>query len=634
MKLYANPLLIALAVVIAVASVLYLGSHNSTRTYEVSEVTLDVVLDRWAEALGGVDKLASIERMYSRSQVETSGLAGSFEVWSSAEGQHRQSFNLADVYKTLTVFDYEEQTGWLLDPNDSVQELKGIEFETEITFAYLQTFSHLLPDRVRGDVEYLGFEDNAYIVKVSPHSGIPVTFYLDPETYLPTMSRQPSDERILETQFSEWKSFEGVLFATQIYQTFGDPQFDSSFVVDEVQINPSIDQTAFQRPEAPGPDFAFVDGWRSEGIPIELNNNHIYLRAHINGEGPFWFLLDSGASVTVINRSVADEVGLDLQGGIEGRGSGENSVQVALASGVDIAVQGVEIHDQTIASIPIDSFEPFEGRAMDGIIGADFFSRFVVEIDYENLILNVYDPSEYTYSGSGEVIPIFFEGSNPVFQGEFDIASQAFGGNVMIDTGASSSFGISKPFSELHNLLDLGLEMIQTPFGMGVGGESRSLLGRIDLLRLGSFELPNVIAGFSQDEAGAGADPSRAGVLGGEVLRRFNVTFNYSEQQMILEPNTHFDESFDMNMSGLVLRAEGDHFNEFVVFRVIEGSPADKAGIEVGDVIQMIDGESTDSMILADFGDLFSSEDGRVLLLKLLRGNDIEEVNLTLERQI
>ena len=634
MKLYVNPLILILVAVLALASIVYLGGYNSSTTFELNEVTLDVILERWADALGGAERLASVNSIYTRSQMETSGLVGTLEEWNTSMGQHRQDLNLADVYKTLTVFDGTTENAWILDPNEVVQEIHGIEYEVQLTTSYMLSYSYLVQGRIDGDVEYLGFEENLHVVRATPRGGLPVTFYLDPDTYLPRRSTQPSDSRTLELSYSEWKLFDGLLVATQIDQSLGDPQFDAKITIQEVQINPQIEQTAFERPAEPGPDFSFEDGWRSEGIPIELFNNHIYLETYINGEGPFSFLLDSGAGITVINQSIADSINLDLRGGIEGRGSGEESVQVALASGVDVAVQGVQIFDQTLASIPIDNFAPFEGRHMDGIIGSDFFSRFVVNIDYENLTLNVFDPSEYSYSGAGESFPIIFVENNPMFDAEFEIDNRTYGGKIMIDTGASSSFGISKPFSDANDLLGGGLEVIPVPFAMGVGGESRSLLGRLDAFRIGSFVLPNVIAGFSQAEAGAGANPNRVGVLGGEILRRFNATFIYPQQLLILEPNAHFDEPFDMNMSGLVVRAEGENFNHFVVFRVVEDSPAHLAGIEVGDVINMIDGSSTAPMTLDDIRDLLGSEHGRVLSIELLREDHPIEVELELQRQI
>jgi len=59
--------------------------------------------------------------------------------------------------------------------------------------------------------------------------------------------------------------------------------------------------------------------------------------------------------------------------------------------------------------------------------------------------------------------------------------------------------------------------------------------------------------GFSQDRKGAFASSVINGVIGGEFLRSFKVIFDYSHQQIILEPNEHLGETsaYSTEMSGI-----------------------------------------------------------------------------------
>jgi C-terminal processing protease CtpA/Prc len=84
---------------------------------------------------------------------------------------------------------------------------------------------------------------------------------------------------------------------------------------------------------------------------------------------------------------------------------------------------------------------------------------------------------------------------------------------------------------------------------------------------------------FSPAQSGTLAEHGYGGIVGSEILRRFTATFDYPEARMLLEPNAHFGEPFDFDMSGLYLA--GDERIE--VLRVVDDSPAAEAGIREGD---------------------------------------------------
>ena len=71
-----------------------------------------------------------------------------------------------------------------------VSRVAGDERMNEINSAYFATWSHLLPGRLAGDIEYLGTEEKtgAHILQIQPEGGREVTFFLDPVRYLPLRS--------------------------------------------------------------------------------------------------------------------------------------------------------------------------------------------------------------------------------------------------------------------------------------------------------------------------------------------------------------------------------------------------------------------------------------------------------------
>ena len=137
------------------------------------------LLNHWTKVLGGLDNLKQIENIYTQNTIETGDLSGTIKEWTTAQGQHKSCINLGDVFKTTTGFD--GKNAWNQDQNDNIRDLAGVELESEITTAYLGSYSHLFQDRLPGRVEYLG-EDEAgthYILKLLPHNGVPVIYHLD-----------------------------------------------------------------------------------------------------------------------------------------------------------------------------------------------------------------------------------------------------------------------------------------------------------------------------------------------------------------------------------------------------------------------------------------------------------------------
>jgi hypothetical protein len=590
------------------------------------------ILARWAQALGGIERLQQVNAIHVRMTVEMGGLVGTMEEWYTAQGQHRQRLDLGGVYETLTVLQSQKR-GWFLDTNGKVRELAGVELGAEVTAAYQNSFSHLVPGRMPGQVEYPG-EDEAYIVtRVLPQGGLPATFYLDRSTGLPVKEEHPDGERTRTVYLSDWRSVKGILFPFQIRQTVGDPRYDTVLHVEEIRFNVPLDGVAFQKPQESVSDLHFV-GQNACGIPIAFTNNHVYLQVEVNGSAPLWFILDTGAEASVIDGEQAGRIGLQSQATLEGRGIGKGSIDVALIKGISFRLPGLEILDQTVAALSLKPLTPFEGRAIHGILGYDFISRFVVTIDYAARRVHLHDPADYTYTGSGKSIPITLESSTPHVRAEIVLSGRpSVEGKFLVDTGATTSLNLGKSFIEAHSLLNLVGKTIRAPSGRGVGGEAKRLLGRVQSLCLGEFVVQNPITGFSQDIGGAGVAPEIAGLIGGEILRRFTVVFDYNHQRMFLEKNVHFDEPIEYDMSGLSLKAEGKDFDIFRVHQVMEECAAAEAGLQEGDIITAIDGRQAADFTLWQLCQALKQE-GHKVLLQIKRGDSTLEVEVKLRRLI
>ena len=377
-------------------------------------------------------------------------------------------------------------------------------------------------------------------------------------------------------------------------------------------------------------DYRFISGHSSLRIPFEEDDGHIFLQVRINDSAPLWFGLDTGAIRSIVDRRRAQTLGLRFDGSQQVGGAG-GTEEAAIIKGISIKLPGVELYDQTVWALPLEAVSVANGREMAGIIGYELFSHFVVEIDYAALYINLYEPRSYQYSGRGESIPLTLQDGEIYAPAKVRVPGHdAFEGQFVIDTGGNGTLLLTKSFVEEHKLLEAVGQTMQARGG-GVGGEIQMAIGRVKSLQVGRFVFDNPVTGFIK--VGEIAAPGKTGNIGGRLLRRFRVIFDYSRRQMILEPNTHFAETDEFDMSGAALMSEPPTFTVIKVVRVRPDSPAAKAGLQQQDVIAAVDRQPATSLTVSKLRKMFRVE-GREYLLTVKRGQETLEFKLKLRRLI
>src|SRR6266478_5818327 len=166
-------------------------------------------------------------------------------------------------------------------------------------------------------------------------------------------------------------------------------------------------------PQRPAPATVFVSATSALNIPCELSSNVIFLQVRVNGSEPLWFILDTGAAGSLLDTNRAKALGIKVSGGGDIEGVGETSVAAGMAKNVSFSLPGVDFQSRVVVVLPLSNLNRYVGRVVDGILGHDFFSRFVVEIDYAARIINVYEPKSFQYSGTDDSIPLELKDNGP-----------------------------------------------------------------------------------------------------------------------------------------------------------------------------------------------------------------------------
>jgi predicted metalloprotease with PDZ domain len=101
-------------------------------------------------------------------------------------------------------------------------------------------------------------------------------------------------------------------------------------------------------------------------------------------------------------------------------------------------------------------------------------------------------------------------------------------------------------------------------------------------LKIGPYRFRNVPTYIFDDQFNVTSYPYLGGLIGNDILRRFNVIFNYEKRDIYLLPNSHYREPFDYSYSGIELYYQD---GQTVIGNVSEGSPARLAGVQIGDIV-------------------------------------------------
>lgn len=268
-------------------------------------------------------------------------------------------------------------------------------------------------------------------------------------------------------------------------------------------------------------------------VPFELYKNIILFQIHVKGSArPIWFNLDTGSGSAYMDAEVARSLGLQVHGAGTVNGAGSGGVPVQYVDSVTFDVPGLEWTERQIKIIDFKPDNEGFGRADEGTLGYDLLTRYVVAVDYAAGKMTIYDPLSFKYAGKGQALPLHVRNHWPYVDGTIKVKGLATQrGEFVVDSGSADA--VDHPAI----LKSTGpLKKIKT--GVGFGTASEGALGRAEYLELGTYRLKAPMV------ACCSPNPEDRQVIGGEVLRRFTVIFDYPHQRIILEPNRNFAEPF------------------------------------------------------------------------------------------
>jgi hypothetical protein len=239
---------------------------------------------------------------------------------------------------------------------------------------------------------------------------------------------------------------------------------------------------------------------------------------------------------------------------------------------------------------------------IDDVIGWDILSQYAVRVNYDTMLIEIYDNRRFEYDLGASTYPIEVRGTVIFTNVTVPFESgNTFTGRLMVDTSSANTFSFNTPFTEQNDLLaEMGTYYEREIQSISTASAHiyTTMLAHLDV---GEYELSALPANIAIAEAGALSWSGPMGILGNGVLKRFNVFIDLQQKMMSLEPNRLYRNQFEVNCSGLELVTD-DTFQRVIMDHVYAGSPAEEAGLEVGDEIVQINGLLENHKVTPDIG--------------------------------
>ena len=362
-------------------------------------------------------------------------------------------------------------------------------------------------------------------------------------------------------------------------------------------------------------------------IPLQLRNQLVWIRGAVNGStDSIWIVVDTGASASLMDESVARRLSLKLKGEHQARGAA-GTQSGAMAHDVTISIAGLQIRRQRLPTTDLSAFARQGGRSMDLVLGYELFESRVVRFDYAAGVMDVWEPAQAPAVTGGATVPFTLVHNHPYVEGQLALPGRApIRGRFVIDTGSAMALLVAPDVAERESVTAAFPTRITT-LSRGVGGELKNQVGRAESFTVGglAFARPVVVV---PEPGGRISTPGSIGNIGGQILGRCRVTFDYAKMQVHFEPATDFERPFEADMLGATLHRLDDGVT---VRWVNPGTPAHESGLLVGDIVTHVDDEPAEAIDPAVLRQRMQTE-GRQVKLRLKRGTQNLEVTATLRR--
>lgn len=280
-------------------------------------------------------------------------------------------------------------------------------------------------------------------------------------------------------------------------------------------------------------------------IPFKLINNKVAVPVNIGDSRTLNLILDSGFGfdgIILFKGSLADSINLSGRVNAQLPGAGDGPpTPVVMTDSMSFRSGTCEFRNQRIIILQNDKFMD---SPTDGVIGYSYFGHYKVEVDYDDKTITLRDPAEKTDESEYEVIPLTFNQNNWPFLNIKIAVEDEEPVELKVYIDYASSLAVELPVKEGMKIRMP--EKTEADFeGYGFSGDIKGKTARVSKVILGKYALHNVTATFFEGNSRSKSKEAD-GVISNDVMRRFNLIFDYGASRLLIKPNNSFDELFEV----------------------------------------------------------------------------------------
>ena len=288
-------------------------------------------------------------------------------------------------------------------------------------------------------------------------------------------------------------------------------------------------------------------------------------------------------------------------------------------------------YSNNLSFIPVLSLKSILGDFADGILGTKYFPNQVLEINYFREYIKWHD--DFSTIDTSEFVKISMKKERnrlfvPVRIQINDIVSiQDY---FCLDIGAGGSISITSRTANKYDLFNNISTKIQydTKYG-GVSGQSSAFYFKASSIELGGYTMEEVVMDYSEDKSGALASSEHAGLLGNEILERFDIIIDFTNNDLYLKPNTDYNKPFVFSRLGFKYIDRNITMNAWIVTGFYKGSNAELSELKIDDKIISVNGVDIHEIPYKEQADFWKEIEKAVIVV--LRNGEEKRIEFDLE---
>ncbi len=374
---------------------------------------------------------------------------------------------------------------------------------------------------------------NYDLLKLSSPEGKWTLFYIDPLNRLVkrcefmTLDPERGTQTLKSVDYSDYRDLLGFPTPYKITEYLNGQETQDISIV-SLAVDDSIRDSAFEMPEE-----SKISRLQQSPVtlPFEYLGNEIVVTARINDGSEAKFIVDAGATQTVLDKSVAQTVGPSTTDSFSVTAGGK-AVQLGYTRPFSLKMGDLYLENLTALVADLSKFTPTIGQKPAGMIGANVLRRFLVSIDYQDKKIVFSDPQLVQIPDGAIVVPTcpVFSSSALVVNGTLNDSVSV---NFLVDTGAGFN---NLPFSVASKLNMSSVLPVGQIFGLDPSSTSTGSI-KLKTLKLGSWTISNPVFALAPDKGDKDSSGlfAASAILGNPIWSKTKLNIDYRNDRIFVE---------------------------------------------------------------------------------------------------